>query len=164
MNQLSIFPAAQEIAIFSPCRQYRYTLWRRWGDDWESNFCMFIALNPSTADEVQDDPTVRRCIRYAKSWGYSALCMTNIFAYRATDPNVMKAQAEPIGEENDRYLIECAAKAKIVVAAWGNHGVYRDRHRQVTAMIPDLHCLKITGAGMPSHPLYLPKNLEPFRL
>ena len=69
---------------------------------------MVIGLNPSTADEVTDDPTVRRCINYAKAWGYAGLCMTNLFAYRATDPVVMKAVAEPIGPDNDRYLAECA--------------------------------------------------------
>lgn len=166
MSQLTLFPlvsAPLDIAIFSPCRKYRYTLWRRWGDDWETNFCMFIGLNPSTADEINDDPTVRRCINFSKAWGYSALLMTNIFAYRATDPRDMKAIDEPIGPENDRYLIEHAAKASIVVAAWGNHGAYRDRHNLIKAMIPNLHCLKTSKLGMPAHPLYLPKDLNPIQ-
>lgn len=150
-----------DIAAFSPCRKYRYLLWRRWGDDWASNFCMFIGLNPSTADEIRDDPTVRRCINYAKDWGYSALCMTNLFAYRATDPKVMLAIDDPVGPENDRYLIECSAKARVVVAAWGNHGQHMSRHDCLMQMISNLHCLRVTGIGMPGHPLYLPKTLKP---
>ena len=96
--------------IFSPCRRYRYTLWRAW-DMFNPGYVMFIGLNPSTADEVQDDPTIRRCIGYAKEWGYGAFCMTNIFAFRATDPRVMKAQADPVGPENDKWLTECAKGA-----------------------------------------------------
>lgn len=150
-------------AIFSPCRQYRYLLWRRWGEDWEANFAMFIGLNPSTADETKDDPTIRRCIAFAKSWGHSALLMANIFAYRATDPNVMKQQPDPIGADNDRYLLEYANKANVVIAAWGNHGTHNDRQAKVKALIPNLHCLKITAAGMPGHPLYLPQTLKPIK-
>lgn len=88
--------------IFSPCREYRYTLYREWAPG--DKVVMFIGLNPSTADEVNNDPTVRRCINYAKQWGYTGMYMTNIFAYRATDPNVMKAHPEPVGAENDHYL------------------------------------------------------------
>ncbi len=153
-----------EAATFSPCRKYRYTLWRKWDDDWQTNFCMFIGLNPSTADEVQDDPTIRRCIGFAKNWGYSALCMTNIFAYRATDPKDMKSAEDPIGVDNDHYLIECATKARCVIAAWGNHGVFKNRSNQVSSMISmisPLLCLRVTASGMPSHPLYLPQTLEP---
>lgn len=122
---------------------------------------MFIGLNPSTADEVNDDPTVRRCIGYARRWGYGGLCMTNIFAYRATDPAVMKAHPAPIGEENDRYLLGCAAGAGVVVAAWGTHGAHMGRGDQVRRMLPALLCLKSTQGGFPSHPLYLRKDLRP---
>jgi len=163
MNQLTIDQILQPTldAVFSPCRQYRYLLWRRWADDWASNYAMVIGLNPSTADETNDDPTIRRCIKFAKDWGYSGLCMANIFAYRATDPKDMIAVNEPIGVENDRYLKETAAAASVVIAAWGNHGTYKNRHLQVKRIIPVLHCLKVTKSGMPSHPLYLPQTLKP---
>lgn len=148
-------------AIFSPCRSYRYLLWRRWGDDWSSNYAMFVGLNPSTADEANDDPTIRRCINFAKSWSYSGLCMANLFAYRATNPKDMLAVDDPIGEENDRYLLQYAANAGVVIAAWGNHGTHGGRYAQIKRMISNLHCLKVTKTGMPSHPLYLRQDLKP---
>lgn len=155
-------PLLESTATFSPCRTYRYSLWRRWGMP-EQGYAMFIGLNPSKADEVEDDPTVRRCIQYAKNWGYGALCMTNIFAFRATDPAVMKAHSEPIGPDTDTALVELAKNAGVVVAAWGNHGSHGGRAQQVIALLPNLHCLKVTKAGQPSHPLYLRKALTPMR-
>lgn len=146
---------------FSPCRTYRYTLWRVW--DAALPYCQFVGLNPSTADETKNDPTVRRCIAFAKDWGYGALCMTNAFAYRATDPRVMKQQADPIGPDNDHWLLEVARGAGIVVAAWGVHGAHRDRDRQIRTMLPRLHCLGVTAKGQPKHPLYLPSDLQPVR-
>ena len=83
---------------------------------------MFVGLNPSTADEVSDDPTVRRCISYAKAWGYAGLCMTNIFAFRATDPKDMKAVHDPVGMDNDMHLLRVSRHAGVVIAAWGAHG------------------------------------------
>ena len=84
-------------ATFSHCRKYRYTLWRNWAGLMPTGkgYAMFVGLNPSTADETNDDPTIRRCIAFAKAWGYDALCMTNIFAFRATNPMVMLAQPAP---------------------------------------------------------------------
>lgn len=152
----------ESTATFSPCRTYRYSLWRRWGAP-EQGYAMFIGLNPSTADEVEDDPTVRRCIQFAKDWGYGALYMTNLFAFRATDPAVMKADSEPIGPDTDAVLAELAKNAGVVVAAWGNHGSHSARDQQVIALLPNLHCLKVTKAGQPSHPLYLRKSLTPTR-
>ena len=152
----------ESTAAFSHCRTYRYSLWRRWGMP-EQGYAMFIGLNPSKADEVEDDPTVRRCIQYAKDRGYGALCMTNLFAFRATDPAVMKAHAEPIGPGTDAALVELAKNAGVVVAAWGNHGSHGARDRQVIALLPNLHCLKVTKASQPSHPLYLRKSLTPTR-
>jgi hypothetical protein len=145
--------------IFSPCRTYRYTLWRQWlGGE---GYAMFIGLNPSTADETSDDPTIRRCIAFAKSWGYGALCMTNLFAFRATDPKVMMAADSPVGEENDKHLLESSHYAGVVVAAWGAHGTYKGRDAEVHALLPTLHCLRLTAGGHPGHPLYLPKMLMP---
>lgn len=122
---------------------------------------MFIGLNPSTADEVNNDPTVRRCIGYARDWGYDALCMTNIFAYRATDPQVMKSMADPIGPDNDRALRKMSRSAGIVIAAWGTHGAFAGRHQAVLKMLPNLHCLRLTKDGFPAHPLYLRSDLKP---
>lgn len=124
-----------------------------------------MGLNPSTADEVNDDPTVRRCIGYARAWGYNSLIMANIFAFRATFPRDMKAAADPVGPENDKWLTACAREAALVVAAWGNDGAYRGRSRQVVEMMTgagvQLMCLRITKAGEPEHPLYLPGKLRP---
>lgn len=145
--------------VFSSDRVYRYALWREWiGGE---GYAMFIGLNPSTADETIDDPTVRRCIGYAKAWGYGALCMTNIFAYRATDPKDMLAVAYPIGAENDATLLSIADGAGIRVAAWGVHGTHLRRDVAVKSIMPAMHVLKVTKDGHPGHPLYLPKALEP---
>lgn len=148
-------------AMFSPCRNYRYTLWRWWDTLFQHGYVMFVGLNPSTADEVNDDNTVRRCIGYAKAWGYSGLCMMNLFAFRARFPKDMKAVKSPVGPDNDRLLIDLSKDAKIVVAAWGNDGSYMERGERVKTIIPRLHCLRLTKSGHPWHPLYLPKNLEP---
>lgn len=146
-------------AKFSPCRKYRYSLWRIW--DASRPYVMFIGLNPSTADETEDDPTVRRCINYATAWGYGGLCMTNIFSFRTTDPKVMKAELLPIGPDNDKSLLACAKDAGIVIAAWGTHGTHMQRNNAVIKTIASLYCLEITKDGHPSHPLYLKKTLMP---
>ena len=148
--------------IFSPCRKYRYVLWREFGGLFgTSRYVMFVGLNPSTADETEDDPTIRRCINFAKSWGYDAICMTNLFAFRATDPREMLLADEPIGLHNDQHLITCAHDASLVVAAWGTDGTHRGRDIEVIAMISNLHCLKKTKDGHPGHPLYLSGKLKP---
>ena len=122
---------------------------------------MFVGLNPSTADEHKDDPTIRRCIAFAKAWGYDGLCMTNLFAYRATDPKEMMLAADPIGPQNDQVLTERASKAAVVVAAWGAKGDFQGRAAWARAMLPNLHYLRLTKDGHPGHPLYLPKSLVP---
>lgn len=122
---------------------------------------MFIGLNPSTADEVKDDPTIRRCVAFAKDWGYNALCMTNLFAFRATDPAVMLAAPDPVGPDNDRHLVNLSRGAGVIVAAWGTNGAFLGRDREVQALLPGLHCLRKTKHGHPSHPLYLPGTLTP---
>ena len=122
---------------------------------------MFIGLNPSTADEVEDDPTIRRCVAFAKSWGYGALCMTNLFAFRATEPSDMIASIDPVGQDNDMYLTTMALDAGIVVAAWGTNGAHLGRDKEVRGLVPNLHCLRRTLAGHPGHPLYLPGDLTP---
>jgi len=144
------------VTTFSPCRCYRYTLWRQWGAT--ENYAMFIGLNPSTADEVQDDPTIRRCIDFSKQWGFDGLCMTNLFAFRATDPKEMKRCLKPVGDDNDRWLVECSKGAGVVVAAWGNHGRFLGRDEEVIQIVDRLQCFGLTGEGCPKHPLYLRKD------
>lgn len=145
--------------VFSPCRTYRYALWREWPDG--DGYAMFVGLNPSTADETRDDPTIRRCIAFAKAWGYAALCMTNLFAFRATDPKVMMAAGDPVGPENDAHLALLAREAGVVVAAWGTHGTHKRRADAVRSLLPALHCLATTKDGHPGHPLYLKSTLTP---
>jgi hypothetical protein len=126
------------------------------------SYAMFVGLNPSTADETEDDPTIRRCVDYAKRWRYGALCMTNLFAYRATDWAVLKAHPSPIGPENDRWLVEVAKGASVVVAAWGIDGGHLQRDQAIIQMLGrNLVCLSKTKNGHPGHPLYLKKSLTP---
>ena len=150
-------------ARLSPCRRYRYSLWRTWRGllPEAAGYAMFVGLNPSTADETNDDPTIRKCIAFAQAWGYEGLCMTNLFAFRATEPARMMAADDPVGPENDRTLVALAATAGVVVAAWGVSGAFRGRHNQVRSMLPRLHYLRLTKDGHPGHPLYLPKTLRP---
>lgn len=122
---------------------------------------MFIGLNPSTATAEKDDPTIRRCVAFARAWGHEALCMTNLFAYRATDPSIMKEAPDPVGPGNDATLLRLAHGAGIVIAAWGVHGTYQGRDQAVRRLIPAMHYLSLTKAGSPGHPLYLPGNLRP---
>lgn len=146
-------------AKLSDCRIYRYALWRIWDDT--KPYAMFIGLNPSTADEKEDDPTIRRCISFAEDWGYGGLCMANLFAFRATDPAVMFNAEQPIGDENDIWLQRLGQRAGIVVAAWGNDGCYMDRSKVVRALFSSLHYLKLNKSGEPAHPLYQPRSAKP---
>ncbi len=149
-------------AAFSRCRNYRYALWRRWaaGDD----FVLIVSLNPSTADHRRDDPTIRRCIGFARDWGYSGLCVANLFAFRATRPEDLKAAARPVGPRNDHWLRRLAAEASLVVGGWGNHGTFMNRAETVRALLPELHVLRLNRSGEPAHPLYLPRHLRPWPL
>lgn len=149
-------------AKLSQCRKYRYALWRTWDDS--KPHVMFVCLNPSTADENTDDPTLRKCISYAKSWGYGGVCMANLFAFRATDPLEMKAAKDPIGKVNDKWLLDLAKDAGLLVAAWGNDGSFMNRSKEVISLLPNLHCLKLNKSGEPAHPLYQKAKLEPIKI
>lgn len=140
-------------AAFSPCRLYRYTLDIVWDDT--KPLAAFIGLNPSTADEVKDDPTVRRCRGFAEQWGCGGMRMLNIFAYRATLPADMQAVEDPVGSENDLQipLIGCTGPH---VACWGIHGKHLGRGAAVLQNLSGLQCLGRTANGSPKHPLYLP--------
>ncbi|WP_296063301.1 DUF1643 domain-containing protein [uncultured Amphritea sp.] len=148
-------------ANFSNCRKYRYALWRIW--DESKPYAMFIGLNPSTADETENDPTINRCINYSKDWGYGGLCMVNLFAFRATAPSDMMASNEPIGSDNDEWIKNLGTEAGVIIAAWGNDGSYLERSKEVRQMIPDLMCLKINKSGEPAHPLYQPGTAKPIK-
>src|SRR5262249_19438175 len=120
--------------VLSPCRAYRYVLWRTWGGV-GADYAAVVRLNPSSADEKPGDPTVRRCVGFARRWGYGALCLVNLFALRATDPAALKAHAAPVGPDNDRWLIEAARGAAVVVAAWGAGGAYLGRGETVARLL-----------------------------
>ena len=139
---------------WSPCRRYRYVLWRLLDGPGERP-CMFIGLNPSTADEERDDPTIRRCKGFARAWGCDSLIMTNLFAWRATKPKDMKAAEDPIGPENDLWLLRLAKLANVTVAAWGAHGSYQHRDWQIERLGIEMRCLDTTKNGSPKHPLYI---------
>lgn len=124
---------------------------------------MIIGLNPSTADAEIDDPTIRRCMRFARSWGYGGLVMANLFAYRSTDPQQLMAVPDPIGPENDAWILHLAGQSSLVVAAWGNQGIYQNRCHHIKKMNLDLHILKLNQSGQPAHPLYLKRELKPCR-
>lgn len=149
-------------AVLSNCNKYRFALCRIW--DISKPVVMFIGLNPSTADANVDDPTIRRCINFAMSWGYGGIYMANLFSYRATSPSQMKLQNDPIGEDNDAWLIKLSESAAIVVAAWGNDGCFLNRSEIIKNMLPNLYCLKINNSGEPAHPLYLRADLVPIRM
>lgn len=146
-------------AILSKCRKYRFALWRTWDDT--KPYVMFIGLNPSTADERNDDPTLARCINYAKSWGFGGLCMANLFAYRATNPNDMKSATDPIGSKNNDWLVKLANEAGLIVAAWGNDGSYLGRSKQIKELLTNVYCLKLNKSGEPAHPLYQKSDITP---
>lgn len=152
-------------AIFSADQRYRYVLWRGWSSDVRR--LVVIGLNPSTADARKNDPTVTRCISFAKREGCGGLVMLNLFALRATDPGVMLAAADPIGVENDKYIQGYAfGNNRVVVAAWGAHGGHRERDIAVAELLAgaQLWCLGTTKEGDPRHPLYIraDRELEPF--
>jgi hypothetical protein len=146
-------------ATFSDCGKYRYSLKREWDKD--KPFVLFICLNPSTADDKNDDPTLIRCISYAKQWGYGGVYVTNLFAYRATNPRDMLSSQDPIGIDNDKRLRKLSKSAGLVVAAWGNHGKHIGRSDEIRKAVSNLYYLKLNASGEPSHPLYLKSNLKP---
>lgn len=143
--------------------RWRYRLWRRW--DTGRPGSTFVLLNPSTANARTDDPTVRRVIGLARGWGFGSLELVNLFALRATSPDDLVGAADPVGPSNDQYLAR-AVRNGTVVLAWGNHGRYLGRDRQVLGMLEGarLFCLGLTKQGCPRHPLYAPRGpaLVPF--
>ena len=154
---------AASVAVYSACEMYRYDLTRVW--DASGQKAMFVMLNPSTATEFQNDPTVERCERRARALGFGAFRVTNIFAYRATDPKVMRAVHDPIGSANDIAIAEGAAWADRIICAWGIHGAYLSRGAAVENLLrsteKSLWHLGLTQSGHPKHPLYIGYDRQP---
>lgn len=149
-------------ALFSQDRKYRYTLTRIWIP--EKSYVCFVGLNPSTADENIDDPTVRRCINFAQAWGYGGLMMMNLFAFRSTDPKQLYTEIDPVGSQNDFYLQFVSAQAGITIIAWGVKGGFHARDMAVIKLLTRPHYLTLTKDGYPGHPLYLKADLQPRKL
>lgn len=150
-------------AVISPCGMYRYTLHRslksvcRWYRP-----ILFIMLNPSTADAEIDDPTIRRCMKFGESFNMTHLTVVNLFAYRATDPNILARAKDPIGPDNDQHLIEQIEKHRnsLIIAAWGAHPFAKERGEALARRLGPFQCLGTTKDNAPRHPLYLPANAE----
>lgn len=144
-------------AVFSPCMRYRTKLWRVW--EASKPLVLFLLLNPSTADEVRNDPTVERCQRRAVAMGFGGMMVANIFALRSTDPGELYCAVDPVGPGNDEAILDCASRAGLVVCGWGKHGALQGRGPQVLALlrrhgvVPT--ALQRNADGSPKHPLYV---------
>jgi hypothetical protein len=132
---------------------YRYTLRRTWEPDLP--VVLFVGLNPSTADETHDDPTIRRCVGFARRWGYGGLIVVNLFAWQTTDPRALRKAIDPVGLENDAWILRGQEEADRVVAAWGNGGTFRGRAGEVLPRLREPYALGINQSGQPVHPLYV---------
>lgn len=156
-------PEGLATALYSPCDRYRYRVSRVW-DDRLPRVC-FLLLNPSTATAFQLDPTLRRVYRYARDWGMGSFEVTNIFAYRSTDPSFLYRVDDPVGVHNDGAILDAARSATLRVAGWGTHGALQQRGSAVRRLFAehglDLSVLRLTTKGHPNHPLYLPASLQP---
>lgn len=146
-------------AVISDCGRYRYRLWRRWGRGAHALFCM---LNPSTADAQVDDPTIRKCIGFARRWGCDAIEVVNLFAWRATDPSALAGVEDPVGPDNEPHIIEAARAAELVVVAWGGRpsgvdpSAFKERGARTARLLGGAPlCLGRTFRGEPRHPLML---------
>lgn len=152
-------------AEFSDDERYRYSLWRIWRESGRK--VLFVCLNPSTADDVKNDPTIKRCEGFARHWGYGGFYMANLFGYRCTNPLLLRAVADPVGEENDLTLRKLSRyECDLVVAAWGNHGEYLGRSHRVMEILWKSsingcgapQCFGFNRSGEPKHLLYLRKD------
>ena len=150
-------------AIISACGKYRYLLQRSW--DYKLQAVCFVMLNPSTADATLDDPTIRRCLGFAKALGFGQLEVVNLFGWRATDPKELKSAVNPIDTENDEQLLNSAKVCNMTICAWGVNGTFLQRDKSVLGMLRKNgitpHALRLSKDGHPAHPLYLPANLQP---
>lgn len=154
---------APSTAVYSQCERYRYSLTRVW--DGAGGRVHFVMLNPSTATEVQNDPTVERCERRARTLGFGSFTVTNIFAWRDTDPRAMKAAGDPIGPANDAAIVSAGHTADQIIAAWGTHGAHLGRGAAVEVILRQLgkpiYHLGLSKDGHPKHPLYIAYTQHP---
>ena len=162
-SRSELFDLPESGARFSACRRYRYELWRRW--DCRLPSICFIMLNPSTASEAANDPTVTRCQERARRLGYGSLFVGNIFAFRSTDPKLLYMESDPIGHDNDAAILSMALRSELVICGWGGHGDLRGRGKAVEKLLGnagiDMRALKLNANGTPAHPLYLSYSLPP---
>jgi hypothetical protein len=144
-------------AKFSPCRTYRYSLGRVW--DPRAPSACWILLNPSTADERQLDPTLRRCVGFSSAWGFGSMLVVNLFAFRSPYPSRVYAAKDPVGPRNDYFIRRIARRADKVIVGWGVHGKLLDRQGRVLELLKSsgtkAWCLGTTKTHHPKHPLYL---------
>ena len=147
-------------AAFSECGKYRYSLWRVW--DKSKPLVMFIGLNPSMADAVDDDPTIRRVKRFAEDWGYGGVYMTNLFAWITPYPEELEKCSDPL-KGNDSWLKSTYVKCSKVIFAWGSFKEAEERAKEVIKMFPDAEALIINQDGTPRHPLYVKADTKPIK-
>lgn len=146
-------------AEFSSCRKYRYALWRIW--DERKPLVMFIGLNPSTANESTDDPTIRRVVSFAVKWGYGGVYMMNLFAWVTPYPVELKKCKDPLGD-NDGWLETISIRCDRVICSWGAFKEARERAKKVMEMFEG-YALVVNSDGTPRHPLYVPGNTVPVK-
>lgn len=167
MRNIAKLVERRPAAVFSADRKYRYYLRRRLNTASGAEVC-FIMLNPSTADELRDDSTIRRCIGFGRAHGYSSLMVVKLFAFRATEPKHMAAQTDPVGPLNDDFIAEAAGAASEVICAWGVHDALQGRSSIVLRMLSQSgiiqQVLGLTKQNEPKHPLYLPKETKPMQI
>ena len=149
----------QRTAKFSSCKKYRYELGRRWD---KGDLVLFILLNPSTADDKIDDPTIRRCIKFAQQFGFGGLFIGNLFAYRTPQPSILLRANHPVGNLNNKALINLASRSSKIIIAWGNHGQFQNRSAEVLKLLNKykLYHFGLTLLNQPKHPLYLPATSQ----
>lgn len=144
-------------AVISDCGKYRYLLRRTW--DHSKPRVLYVMLNPSTADASIDDPTIRSCVRLAKSWGYGGIEVVNLFGWRATDPDELPKQFDPTGPDNEGVVENAINRCDIVVFAWGVCKFAERRGRKLRDTVrrhrPMVYCIGKTKDGHPKHPLYI---------
>lgn len=139
---------------------YRYELRRTWDETLPT--INWVMLNPSTANAVEDDATIRKCVAFSRLWNFGGLIVTNLFAWRSRDPQTLRRmRADVVGPMNDYYLQQGRMQSNSCIAAWGVHGSYQDRGaivKKALTFYGDVSCLGVTKAGHPKHPLYIPFN------
>ena len=150
--------------VFDSTRRYRYLLIHRWDELFPRRVVVWVCLNPARADEIFFDNTYRRIKAFTLAWGFNEFRIVNLFAYRAIDPRELSKVIDPIGPENDDWIDLTVKNAQRVVAAWGVGGQLLNRAEKVLALLkqtPELYYLRLTKAGFPAHPLYLPLKTQP---